>query len=646
MKYGYVKVAAGTPDLKVADCEYNTDRILEMIGDMKAEGVKVMVFPELCITGYSCRDLFLQRKLIDSAKEQLRRIIIDTADVDALILVGLPVSVRGKLYNVAAVLNRGSNLGFVPKQNIPMYNEFYEGRQFTRGHGAVTDILWDGHTVMFGANQIFRCSSMPGLALGVEICEDLWGPHSPGTEHAIHGATLIANLSASNDIIGKAGYRRDLVKMESARAITGYIYASAGIGESTTDLVFGGHDIIAEYGAVLSESKRFENGFITAEIDVERLEYERRRMSTYPDGEDHDVRMGASPEAMYIESEFELEKEETRLTRSYPAAPFVPGNAAEREERCQEILNIQSHGLARRLRHIGAKRAVIGISGGLDSTLALLVTVRAFDLLGLDRKGICAITMPCFGTTDRTYRNACTLIKELGADFHEIPIREAVNQHFKDIGQDPQVFDVTFENCQARERTQVLMDMSNKIGGIVVGTGDLSELALGWATYNGDHMSMYAVNSSVPKTLVSYLVKYYADTTDNEKVNAVLRDILDTPISPELIPPSEDGEIVQKTEDKVGPYELHDFFLFYMLRAGFEPEKILYIAEKTFAGRYSRDELVKWLENFYRRFFSQQYKRSCMPDGPKVGSVAFSPRGDLRMPSDAAVKIWMDSIRK
>lgn len=635
MKHGFIKVAAASPDLKVADCIYNTDKIIEEIDLLAAEKVKIMVFPELCITGYSCRDLFLQGRLLKEANESLIRLVKHSRDIDALILVGLPFELAGKLYNVAAVINRGKLLGLVPKYALPTYNEFYEGRQFTSGSPDVITIDWQGEQLPFGMNQIFYCPDLPHLSLAAELCEDLWIPNPPSIVHALHGASVIANLSASNELIGKADYRRSLVSGQSARLVCGYIYASAGIGESSTDLVFGGHDLIAENGSLLAETKRFSNDSVISELDIDRLAYERRRMSTYPDV--------FSEDKPYVRTAFQLEMEDTKLTRSYPRFPFVPSDSAARKERCQEILNIQANGLAKRIKHIGCKSVVIGISGGLDSTLALLVAARAYDLLGADRKDITAVTMPCFGTTDRTLQNAILLTQKIGATLIEAPIHESVSLHFEVIGQDPNKHDITYENSQARERTQVLMDLSNKLNGIVIGTGDLSELALGWATYNGDHMSMYGVNTSVPKTLVRYLVQYYADSCGQPELAAVLEDILDTPVSPELLPP-ENGSISQKTEDLVGPYELHDFYLYYMLRAGFEPEKILRLANLTFKNIYPEDVQLKWLKTFYRRFFSQQFKRSALPDGPKVGSVALSPRGDLRMPSDASARIWLENL--
>ena len=635
MRHGFIKTAAGTPKIQVADCVYNAGEILKLIRQMETEGAKIMAFPELCITGYTCQDLFWQTLLLDSAREQLIWLAKETSQVDALIIVGRPWEYNGKLYNVAAVLNRGTILGLVPKTNLPNYAEYYEARHFTPADQDSHMVKIDGVEVPFGTKLLFSCPQMTGMKVAVEICEDLWVPNPPSVAHALAGANVIINLSAGDEITGKDTYRRELVKGQSARLICGYIYATAGEGESSTDLVFGGHNLICENGSILEEAKRFINQTIYGDLDIRRLVTERRKMTTYPPADT----------AGYQEIIFTLEKEETRLTRTFPRKPFVPSGKEEREKRCDEILTIQAMGLKKRLEHTHSQSAVIGISGGLDSTLALLVTARAFDFLGMPREKITAVTMPCFGTTDRTYRNACDLTKKLGATLREVDIREAVTIHFRDIGHDMENHDVTYENCQARERTQVIMDIANQAGGMVIGTGDLSELALGWATYNGDHMSMYAVNTSIPKTLVRHLVRYYADTCGDDRLSEILLDILDTPVSPELLPPK-DGKIAQKTEDLVGPYELHDFFLYYMLRAGYEPDKIFRIAVQTFDGVYDREVILKWLKNFYRRFFMQQFKRSCLPDGPKVGTVAVSPRGDLRMSSDSCVRIWMDQVEK
>ncbi len=648
MYHGFIKVAAITPEVRVADPVFNADEILKQIRLCEEQHVKIMVFPELALTAYTCGDLFLQSRLLEEAKEQLWRICEETQDNEALIFIGLPAEIRGKLYNAAAVLHRGELLGLIPKTFLPNYNEFYEQRYFAEGPGPVEIVDWGGEEVPFGANMLFSCDEVPHLTVAAEICEDLWAPVPPSTYHAIAGATIICNLSASDEMVGKDSYRRKLTATHSAACICGLIYATAGEGESTSDLVFGGQNLIAENGVYLAEAKKFAGGALITEIDVDRLTAERRRNSTWPAADNIDEEDG------YLEIPFSLDMEETVLTRTFDPQPFVPDNAAERDSRCDEILNIQAYGLKKRLAHTHSTKAVVGISGGLDSTLALLVTARAFDLLGLPRDQITAVTMPGFGTTDRTYDNACTLIRCIGATFREISIRDAVTVHFKDIGQSLDTHDVTYENAQARERTQILMDVANQNGGLVVGTGDLSELALGWATYNGDHMSMYGVNGSVPKTLVRHLVRYYADVCEDEQLQKALLDVLDTPVSPELLPP-EDGQISQKTEDLVGPYELHDYFLYYMLRAGFEPDKIYRLAKETFHasetessdegdGRYSSETILKWLKTFYRRFFSQQFKRSCLPDGPKVGSVAVSPRGDLRMPSDACADIWLKEL--
>ena len=633
MKNGYIKTAAATPYITVADCNANGSEIIRLIHEMEKEHVKVMTFPELCITGYTCQDLFLQRRLLDSAWETLLKITKETADVDALVFVGVPFRNHGKLYNVAAVLNRGEIIGLVPKTYLPNYGEFYEQRHFASGLGCLEYVDIEGKRVPFGTDILFICEEEPELVAAAEICEDLWVTLPPSVLHAQAGANLIVNLSASNEMVGKDSYRRDLVSGQSARLVCGYVYANAGEGESTQDLVFGGQNMIAENGVILAEGKRFHNGIVYSEIDVQRLNDERRRLTTYQPADDSD----------HIKVSFHLNVEETKLTRKYSQYPFVPSRKEERDMRCDEILNIQAMGLKKRMDHIHCHKATVGLSGGLDSTLALLVIARAFDLSGADRKDIHCITMPCFGTTDRTYQNACKLSQCLGATLSEINIKEAVNVHFRDIAHDPSVHDVTYENSQARERTQILMDSANQDGSILVGTGDLSELALGWATYNGDHMSMYGVNASVPKTLVRHLVCYYADTCADETLQKVLYDVLDTPVSPELLPP-EDGKISQKTEDIVGPYELHDFFLYYILRFGCTPKKIYRLANYAFAGTYDTETIQKWLKTFYRRFFSQQFKRSCLPDGPKVGTVAVSPRGDLRMPSDASARIWMEEL--
>ena len=635
MEHGFVKVAAVTPKIKVADTRHNAEEICGKLEEAYAHGAKVIVFPELCITGYTCGDLFLQSLLLEEAQKALLQITAATEGKDALVLVGLPIEKEGKLYNVAAVLQDGEILGLVPKANIPSYAEFYEGRHFAEGNSQVVSYFLDGEEIPFGTNLLFQCENVPGLVVGCEICEDLWVANPPSTNHALMGATLIANLSASNETVAKNEYRQMLVKSASGRLICGYVYASAGEGESTQDLVFGGHNMIAENATMLAESKRFIGETIYGDVDIHRILMERRRMGIF----------GKEPVMPYMVVPFNLEMKKTELDRRFDSMPFVPRDEEQKSKRCEEILSIQAYGLKKRYEHIGAKTAVIGISGGLDSTLALLVTVRTFDMLGLDRKGILAVTMPGFGTTDRTYDNACKLVHTLGATLEEVSIKEAVTLHFKDIGHDIDNHDVTYENSQARERTQILMDIANRVNGLVIGTGDMSELALGWATYNGDHMSMYGVNAGVPKTLVRHLVKYYADTCENKELTEVLLDVLDTPVSPELLPPVE-GKIAQKTEDLVGPYELHDFFLYYMLRCGFPPVKVFRVAKEAFAGLYDEATILKWLKTFYRRFFTQQFKRSCLPDGPKVGSVGVSPRGDLRMPSDACARIWLEQVEE
>lgn len=636
MKQGFVKVAAITPDMRVADVDYNTAEICKNIGEAVEAGAKVLVFPELAITGYTCGDLFFQDALLKSAEEGLRKIVEYTKGKDALIFVGLPFVHAGKLYNVAAALNDGELLGFTTKTFLPNYDEFYEMRYFQPGPTTLEQILFDGKQVAFGPQILFECREMKELVVAAEICEDVWAPVPPSVPAAIQGATIIVNCSASDESVGKETYRRELIKGQSAKLISGYIYASAGYGESTTDLVFGGHDLIAEKGMILTESERFRNGIVYSEIDVKRLAWERRKNTTF--------QMTHFPyETARVP--FSLDVEETELTRKILQTPFVPETETERNLYCKETLMIQAMALKKRLDHTNCKSAVVGISGGLDSTLAILVTAKAYDLLGLDRKDILGVTMPCFGTTDRTYQNACLLVEKLGATLKEVDIKEAVTLHFKDIEHDMNVHDVTYENSQARERTQVLMDIANQTNGMVIGTGDMSELALGWATYNGDHMSMYAVNASLPKTFIKHVVKYYAETCEEKELKEVLLDILDTPVSPELLPPK-DGEIAQKTEDLVGPYELHDFYLYYMLRYGYEPSKIYRLAKYAFEGVYDDKTILKWLKKFYWRFFSQQFKRSCVPDGPRVSGMSLSPRGDWRMPSDACVAVWIKELEE
>ena len=639
MKHGFIKVAAATPEVKVADCIWNGKQTIKLIEEAEQQGVKVLVFPELGITGYTCGDLFLQDTLLDAAQKTMWNIVKATEDKDVFVLVGLPLQVRDKLYNVAAAIQNGVLLGLIPKKYIPNYSEFYEARHFHMGPAETADIFVDGLLVPFGQNIIFTCEEL-GMTLAAEICEDLWTRIPPSNIHALAGANVIANLSASNELVGKGNRRRNLVKGQSSQLLAAYIYACAGEGESTTDCVFAGHNMIAENGSILAE-KRFSTGLCVSEIDVQKLRSERRRIGSFMTEERDDY-----TEIIFKYPSLEKEISETNLTRPVAKSPFVPADLSKRKERAEEITMIQSLGLKKRLQHTNCKSAVIGISGGLDSTLALLVTCKAFDLLGIPRNGIVSVTMPCFGTTDRTYNNALTLARELGTTVREVNIAESVRKHFADIGHDESVHDVTYENAQARERTQILMDIANQTNGMVIGTGDLSELALGWATYNGDHMSMYAVNADIPKTLVRYLVAHFATEAKEETQNAlaaVLFDILDTPVSPELLPPT-DGEISQKTEDLVGPYELHDFFLYYILRYGFVPKKIFRLAKHAFAGEYEDAVILKWLKTFYRRFFSQQFKRSCLPDGPKVGSVGVSPRGDLRMPSDACARLWIEEL--
>lgn len=634
MKYGFIKVAAASPALRVADCRYNAEQSVAAMQRAAAAGVRLLVLPELGLTGYTCGDLLLQPVLQQGALYALQTLLAVSAGLPMTTVAGLPLEVEGKLYNCAAVLHGGKILGVVPKTNLPNYGEFYEARWFTPAPAEAKAISLLGQQVPFGTDLLFCCRELPEYKLAVEICEDLWVALPPSTRHAMAGATVIANCSASDETIGKAEYRRELITGQSARLMAGYLYADAGRGESTTDMVFAGHDLIAENGRLLAETALFTNEMIVTEIDVHRLTAERRRTNTWR----------AADSAGYTIIPFSLPAEVTTLTRLIDPHPFVPADSAERKQRCEAILTMQAEGLRRRLEHIGCPCAVLGISGGLDSTLALLVAVRALDLLGRPRTDMIAVTMPGFGTTHRTRSNAELLCEKLGVTLRTVSIAAAVRQHFKDIGHDESVTDTTYENAQARERTQVLMDIANQENGIVVGTGDLSELALGWATYNGDHMSMYGVNGSIPKTLVRYLVRHAAETCGDEALAAVLYDILDTPVSPELLPADEGGRIAQKTEDLVGPYELHDFFLYHFIRYGCPPQKLLYLAENAFAGRYDRAVILKWLRTFCRRFFQQQFKRSCLPDGPKVGSVTLSPRGDWRMPSDASAALWLREI--
>ncbi len=628
MNFGFIKVAAAIPEVRVADCAFNASKIKELIEKAAADGVEIICFPELSITSYSCADLFFQQQLLDNAERALEKLLEETAELDIISIVGMPVRMGNQLYNCAVVFCQGEIIHVFPKINLPNNSEFYEKRWFTSGESAAPENLTlAGQEAFLSTNHIIKTNN---FTFSVEICEDLWLPQPPSSELAVNGAEIIFNLSASNELVGKQAYRRQLIEQQSARCHCGYVYASAGFGESTTDLVFSGNALIAENGTMLAESKRFsfEPQLVITEIDVERLRAERLRNTNFFKKRDY---------TNYFESVFNIERENTpenfTLTRKINPHPFIP-SPEKRDESCNEIFEIQVGGLAKRWHHTGIDKLVIGVSGGLDSTLALLVCVKTADKLGYDRKRILGITMPGFGTTDRTYNNALELMKSLGVSMIEINIKEASLQHFKDIGHDPDVHDVTYENVQARERTQILMDLANKHYGLVVGTGDLSEIALGWSTYNGDHMSMYSVNSGVPKTLVRYLVDWASGQLD-EKSAAILQDVLHTPVSPELLPGDEKGEIRQKTEDIIGPYELHDFFLYYFMRFGFTPEKIRFLTKQAFGEKYSEETIEKWLNLFLKRFFRQQFKRSCSPDGPKVGSVNLSPRGDWRMPSDA-----------
>lgn len=633
MKDGFLKVAAVSPALRVADCLFNTEQIAEVMKQSAAQGVQLLVLPELGLTGYTCSDLFLQQTLCRGAEQGLRQLLAVSKGQNMVTLVGLPVQHGGKLYNCAAVLCGGRLLGLVTKTFLPNYGEFYEKRHFIPGPARPVELEFAGQQTLLGRDLLFSCRQMPEFVLAAEVCEDLWAPVPPSCAHALAGATVVANLSASDETVGKAAYRRELVSGQSARLLCGYLYADAGHGESTTDMTFAAHDLIAENGALLAQSEPFGSGSAVTELDLGRMVQERVRNTTFmPCAQEHTV------------VPFDLSPVDVTLTRPVSAAPFVPQDAGARAERCELILRIQAEGLARRMEHTHARCAVVGISGGLDSCLALLVAVRACQVLGRDPKEIVAITMPCFGTTRRTRSNAEILCDALGVTFREINITRTVTSHFEDIGQAADCYDVTFENCQARVRTLELMDYANKNGGFVIGTGDLSELALGWATYNGDHMSMYGVNAGVPKTLVRHIVRYAADTARDEALSRVLLDILDTPVSPELLPAAENGEIAQQTERLVGPYELHDFYLYYVLRFGFGPAKIYRLARTSFAGRYDNATILHWLKNFYRRFFAQQFKRSCLPDGPKVGSVTLSPRGDWRMPSDACNTLWLEEL--
>ena len=645
MKYGFVKTACASPRLKVADCNFNSEQIICAAKDAAKNGASVIVFPELSITGYTCGDLFFQRTLQNASEVQLKRIISETAKLDSVIFVGLPVPRAEGIYNCAAAIKGGELLALFAKSYLPNYGEFYERRHFTPFQQNMNTQFIDFagfEEVPFGTDILIQDEKDSAITIGCELCEDLWVPVPPSSRHILAGATIIANLSGGNEIIGKADYRRSLVKSHSARSLCAYLYANAGLDESTQDMVFAGHNLISENGTLLAESSLFSSETIYADIDVERLCQERRRTTSFGFSANNNT---FNSNYVIVQVKMNVEKAAGEFSRYVDPHPFVPSDKDKRTQRCLEVITLQAQGLAKRLRHINCQSAVIGLSGGLDSTLALLITCRAFDLCGIERSKVTAITMPCFGTTDRTYNNACSLAKECGATLKEVPIADAVRQHFADLGHDESLHDVTYENCQARERTQVLMDYANKTNGIVIGTGDLSELALGWCTYNGDHMSMYGVNSSIPKTLVRYLVQWFAEASEdakNEKLASVLKDILDTPVSPELLPPKE-GVISQVTEDLVGPYELHDFYLYYLLRFGFSPAKIYFLAQNANLP-YGKDVILKWLKTFYRRFFTQQFKRSCMPDGAKVGTINLSPRGDWRMPSDAVYSAWTEEL--
>lgn len=640
MKHGFIKVAAAAPRVSLADCKANLSEMLRIFKYAEDKGVKLLVYPELCITGYTCGDLVYSDVLLGSARDALIDFVGQTSDSDMISIVGLPLVVNNKIYNCGVFCQKGQILGVVPKSFIPNYGDLYEARYFAPANDGVENIRIGNFFVPFGKNIIFLSKEIPEFRISVELCEDLWVANSPSISHTSAGATVIANLSAAAESIGKDDYLRDLVKVQSAKCVCAYLMANCGEGESTTDVVFGGYSVIAEAGKLLAERKPFQSsdeGLLVSEIDVQRIAFERRRMNTH-----------IADTSNYTRIEFSMPLVDTELTRKIDKAPFIPADMAETEKRCAQILDIQANGLKRRITCAYAKKCVIGISGGLDSTLALLVAAKALDLLGRPRTDIIGVTMPCFGTTGRTRSNAEVLCEELGVELRCIDIARSVKVHFEDIGHSEDVRNVVYENAQARERTQILMDIANAEDGIVVGTGDLSELALGWATYNGDHMSMYGVNSDVPKTLVRYVVSYLADLAKkngNARLFEVLTDILDTPVSPELLPADESGDIAQRTEDLVGPYELHDFYLYNTVRYGFAPDKIYRLAQIAFAGAYSDTEIARWLENFIKRFFSQQFKRSCVPDGPKVGSVALSPRGDWRMPSDASREEWLRKIK-
>ncbi|WP_106832276.1 NAD(+) synthase [Parabacteroides pacaensis] len=636
--HGFIQVAAAIPEVKVADCSFNIERIEKLMRRAEESGVQIVCFPELSVTGYTCGDLFNQQLLLEEAEKQLGWLREQTASLSLVAIVGMPVVTEGKVFNAAIVVQQGEILGVIPKTHLPNYSEFYEKRWFAGASEVNSDtIRINGEEVPFGTDLVFESpATLHPVIFGVEICEDLWTPIPPSCLQAMQGAQLIFNLSASDEVIGKHDYLVGLIKQQSARCIAGYIYVSAGFGESTTDLVFAGNGIIAENGTILAKGERFslQEQLIISQIDIDRLNADRRRISSFTEFNT------ANRIFPYRKVLFDLPGVDGELTRKINPYPFVPADK-DMDARCEEIFAIQVNGLAKRILHTHSRHLVVGISGGLDSTLALLVCVKTCDKLGIPREQIIGITMPGFGTTDRTYQNALALMHSLGVTVKEISIRAACEQHFRDIGHSPEVHDVTYENSQARERTQILMDVANQVGGLVIGTGDLSELALGWATYNGDQMSMYGVNAGIPKTLVRYLVRWVAATQVDKDSAATLKDILATPVSPELLPAGKDGTIAQKTEDIVGPYELHDFFLYYMIRFGFRPSKIYYLAQQAFAGIYPDEEIKKWLNTFLHRFFTQQFKRSCMPDGPKVGSINLSPRGDWRMPSDATATAWL-----
>ena len=651
MKHGLIKVASAIPAVKVADTKFNLIETEKQIAIAEGQGVEIIVFPELSITGYTCQDLFQQQLLLDDAEQAILSLLDFTRQLDITVIVGAPIAVGALLLNCAVVIQQGKLLGIVAKTFLPNYSEFYEKRWFASSQDLRPQhIHFAGNRILVTPElQIFRTSE--GVSFAIEICEDLWAPTPPSNHLTLAGAEIIFNLSASDELAGKHTYLKSLLAQQSARTICGYVYSSSGFGESTQDLVFGGNALIFENGSLIKQSERFEINpqLIISEIDVENLRGERRTNSTFVNAQ-RPVATGLAGVtgqigelALHVDCMPPVNDHKFMLTREFNQHPFIPQDE-NMQDACDEIFNIQVNGLAKRLVHTNCKSAIIGISGGLDSTLALLVTIRTFDKLGLDRKGIVGVTMPGFGTTGRTYKNAMALMEHLGITIHEINIKDAVLQHFKDINHDPEVHDATYENAQARERTQILMDLSNQMNGLVIGTGDLSELALGWCTYNGDHMSMYAVNAGVPKTLTQYLVRYAANNTKDENVRQILTDIVETPISPELKPADAKGDITQKTEDLVGPYELHDFFLYYVLRCGFRPSKIYWMAQNAFRGVYSDETILHWLRLFFRRFFSQQFKRSCLPDGPKVGSVSLSPRGDWRMPSDAMSTNWLNEL--